>query len=174
MVERCCIIKLWNMGKLITKFKDGSFLEYDHGSFDEWCVYLTRPNIARYAPRDYQYFSRLVELNKIYGSKYSLYADFVSIYNLTTSTLEPSVFDFIKTISAKYIDHAIEVAIDFSILYMGMVAEENKAYAKLGKRIKRLGVYQILIDKLEPMEAANFSKGKKWRELDKICKMKGF
>jgi hypothetical protein len=28
------------MGQIVTQFSDGSYLEYDKGSFDAWCVYL--------------------------------------------------------------------------------------------------------------------------------------
>ena len=55
-----------------------------------------------------------------------------------------------------------------------MIAEENKSKAILKKRIKRLGMYQTLIQQLPAMEAAVFSKGKKWQVLDKICRELGF
>ena len=43
------------MGRIVTTFSDGSKLEYDKGAFDDWCVYLTRPSISKYAPKDFQY-----------------------------------------------------------------------------------------------------------------------
>lgn len=161
------------MGQIVTQFSDGSYLEYDTGSFDDWCVYLSRPNALRYAPKDCQYFERLHEYSLTHGAK-KLYDDFVSIYNETTKVRSNGVFDYIKEIAKSYGTDEISVAIDFSILYMGMVAEENKARTKLGKRVKRLGVHQVLIDGMDYNTAANFSKGKKWRELDEICKSKGF
>jgi hypothetical protein len=59
-------------------------------------------------------------------------------------------------------------------LYMGMVAEEAKTGTRLGKRIKRLGVHQVLLERLEPEMAANFSRGKPWYELAYLCQSKGF
>lgn len=161
------------MGRIIRDFKDGSTLEYDKGAFDDWCVYLTRPNIIRYAPKDYQYFKRLTEYGLKYG-KNQVYNDFVQIYNVTTKSLDNSVFELIDRLSEKYGEKAIDIAIDFSIIYMGMVAEENKAYTKLGKRVKRLGIHQVLIDEYPYNMAANFSRGKKWRDLDNECKQRGF
>lgn len=35
-----------------------------------------------------------------------------------------------------------------------MVAEENKLGTKLGKRIKRLGIHQVLYDRYSPAAAA--------------------
>lgn len=161
------------MGRTVTTFSDGSFLEYDSGAFDDWCVYLTRPHQAKYAPRDYQYFDRLKQYALRHGSA-KLYRDFVSIYDRTTSTLSDSVFNFIKQIAQDYGDDETDVAIDFSIIYMGMVAEENKAFTKLGKRVKRLGVHQVLNDGMSSYEAANFSRGMGWRDIDAICRGKGF
>ena len=40
------------MGQLIKHFPDGSFLEYDRGGFDDWCVYLTDASGKRKPPRD--------------------------------------------------------------------------------------------------------------------------
>lgn len=161
------------MGNIIVNFEDGSFLEYDRGSFDDWCVYLNRPNERRYPPRDYQYFERL----RNYASKYdsqTIYDDFIKIYEETSKSLSNDVFDLIKEITKKYDSDNLDIAIDFSIIYMGMVAEENKAFTRFGKRVKRLGGYQVLFEGLSPNEAANFSKGKKWREIDEICRSKGF
>jgi hypothetical protein len=37
-----------------------------------------------------------------------------------------------------------------------------------------LGIHQVLIDEISPEEAAVFSKGKKWKELDEIMRLKRF
>jgi hypothetical protein len=57
---------------------------------------------------------------------------------------------------------------------MGMIAEENKENTILGKRIKRLGMYQTLIEGLPAEMSANFSRGMKWKQLDKECTKRGF
>lgn len=157
----------------VASFPDGSFLEYDQGRFDNWCVYLTRPAVPRCAPRDFQYFRRLSEMSVIYGAR-TLYDDFVMIYERTTNHIDQSILSLIWCLCAKYGEHSIDMAIDFTIIYMGMVAEENKANSKLGKRIKRLGVHQVLLENIDYDVAANFSRGKKWNELDDICAQRGF
>jgi len=55
-----------------------------------------------------------------------------------------------------------------------MIAEENKASAVLKKRIKRLGMYQVLIQNMDPNVAANYSKGKKFAELSPLMQSYGF
>lgn len=161
------------MSRLIKTFPDGSILEFDDGRFDSWCVYLTRPNELKNPPLDIQYFSRLKELGTIYGNLI-IYEDFVSFYNMTNTLISNDVLNHIDFISNKYNLDSLEINILFTIIYAGMVAEENKLNAILKKRIKRLGMHQVLLDNETPYFAANFSKGKKWRDLDAIMKLKGF
>ncbi len=160
------------MSRLIKVFSDGSRLEYDRGKFDAWCVYLIANN-QRTAPRDKEYFADLQNLSQIYAPQ-QIYDDFIEIYNETDSTIKPEVLQQIEQLSLKYHDDALEIEQLFTILYAGMVAEENKENAILKKRIKRLGIYQVLIEGLSPCEAANFSKGKKWSNLNSECKLRGF
>lgn len=162
-----------DMAQIIKQFRDGSVLEYDKGNFDDWCVYLTRPNVPRYAPRDFQYFERLSEYASAYGPN-KVYEDFVAIYQITTKSLEVSVLERIEEIASSYGNNYIDVAIDFTIIYMGMIAEENKKFTKLGKRVKRLGVYQVLQEGMPSNQAANFSRGMTWREIDAKCRERGF
>lgn len=159
--------------ELIQTFLDGSVLTFDKGTFDEWCVYLQHPAQPKYAPTDLQYFTRLQQLGDIHGHK-KIYEDFIAFYTLTSKNIDTRVLSQIRQISATYKSDALEIEILFTILYAGMIAEENKQFAILKKRIKRLGMHQLLIDKVTPETAANFSKGKKWHELDHICKTKGF
>ena len=55
-----------------------------------------------------------------------------------------------------------------------MVAEENYHGTKLGKRLKRLGIHQILIEGMEVHVAAHWSRGKPWREIAEECERRGF
>lgn len=158
---------------LIQTFSDGSTLTFDKGAFDNWCVYLKRPNQTRYAPKDEQYFSDLNQLGLTYGHE-KIYNDFVTYYTVTSANIDIQVLSLIQELSQTYNNHSAEIEILFTIIYAGMVAEENKEFAILKKRIKRLGMHQTLIEKMEAKEAASYSKGKGWRELDELCKNKGF
>lgn len=161
------------MSRLIKQINASVRVDYDAGTFDEWCVYLTHPPAKRYAPRDTEYFSFFKTKAATYGAA-RIYEDFIKIYEKTTRQLSEDVLNIITKIAAGYGDDALEMDIWLTIIYAGMVAEENKEYAILKKRIKRLGVHQILFDGLPPEKAANFSRGKKWRELDPIMKERGF
>lgn len=164
----------------IKRFSDGSLLEYNQGKFDAWCVFLTRPNVTKRAPLDVHYFSQIVEYGNAYSTQ-KIYADFVKVYDYVRQfkAVTPDGHALISDISNQYqlktID-ALEVEILFTILYAAMVAEEKKAYTKLGAKIKRLGIHQILLDTppLNVSVAANFSKGKGWRDIEAECKLRGF
>ena len=55
------------MPTLIKNVRNRNVIEFDQGSFDSWCVYLTRPGQPRYAPRDTEYFANLKQLGNIHG-----------------------------------------------------------------------------------------------------------
>ncbi|QGY45571.1 hypothetical protein GM418_18410 [Maribellus comscasis] len=163
------------MPRKLNTFSNGGFIEFNSGSFDDWCVYLTKPGGERFAPTDERYFRRLKKLGKKYGNQ-KIYDDFVLIFDKTTAQLDKHIFKQITKIS-QYYNHGsdrLEIEIWFNVLYAGMVAEENKEKAVLKKRIKRLGMHHLLIDNLEPEVAANFSKGVKWQALDRLMRAKGF
>ncbi len=152
---------------------DGSLIEFDRGQFDDWCVYLTVPGAQRFAPRDAWYFEELQRLAQVHGA-YRLYEDFVRIYERTGDQAHAGVLAWITGLSAAYGGDALQVDRLLTILYAGMVAEENKVRGPLGKRIKRLGIYQALIEGLPAEVAANYSRDVDARRLDRECALRGF
>jgi hypothetical protein len=161
------------MSRLVSKLPDGSSVEFDRGKFDGWCVYLTRPGKLKYAPKDTEYFETFRMLGKVFGNQ-KVYKDFILIYELTTKNFENKVIQAIIGISDDYVKFKDEICVWFTVIYAGMIAEENKENTVLKKRIKRLGMHQLLVENKEPEFAANFSRGKTWKEIDKVCKEKGF
>jgi hypothetical protein len=161
------------MSRPIKTFVDGSLLEFDQGEFDDWCVYLTRPGTQRHAPKDIEYFSDIHNYAKKYSSK-MIYDDFVVIYAATGKQIENHVLRLIENLAKKFVENSLDIEIIFTILYAGMVAEENKRFTRLGKRVKRLGLFQTLFDGMLPSQAAIFSKGKSWRDIAIECQKRGF
>ncbi len=161
------------MSTLIKKFSDNSFLEYDTGKFDDWCIYLTRPDKPRYAPHDIEYFTFLSDLSKIYSGK-TIYDDFIIIYNAVSKKLNREILNKISALSALYGNNSLYFDIWLTTIYAGMVAEENKLFTKLGKRVKRLGIHQVLIEGIPPGTASDFSRGKSWEVIDALCWERGF
>lgn len=161
------------MARVIKNVRGKNLVEFDNGVFDAWCVFLTRPGMPRYAPMDTEYFAALKNLGAQFGHA-KIYNDFIKFYSRTTKQLNNKVLDLITALSNEYESHAEETDIWFTVIYAGMVAEENKANTVLKKRIKRLGMHQVLLENYEPELGANFSKGKKWKDLDKLMKERGF
>jgi len=158
------------MRRLIKTLKNNRQVIFDKGKFDNWCVYVVEENGTKKAHFDATYFTDL----KSIASKYEVdkvYNDFVSIYNGTTKTIDQPILSLIDKIVTTYYEKDKSIIEQwFVVIYGGMIAEENKRLAILKKRIKRLGMHQILKLDYDPKVAANFSKGKKWHELDVIMK----
>ena len=161
------------MSTLVKNVRGSNLVEFDNGTFDNWCVYLTRPAVTRYAPKDTEYFAILRSFGKKYGNK-KLYEDFASFYEPTSKTIDTRVLDLITVLADKYEADAEDLDIWFTVIYAGMVAEENKAFARLKKRIKRLGLHQVLMEGMSVPDAAHYSRGKKWRDLDIEMWQRGF
>lgn len=158
---------------VIKRFSDNSQLEYDRGLFDDWCVYYTDASGTRKPPKDTDYFEFLLNLANKYTVE-KVYSDYVQVYNWTGKQLSQDVVNSISTLSASYGDDALAVDVVFTILYMAMIAEERKAYTKLGKRIKRLGIHVLLNENVPINSAANFMRCMGWREIDNLCRQRGF
>lgn len=161
------------MARLIKEVAGRYVVEFDRGTFDDWCVWVRDRRGRRTAPKDERYFTILQRLGRKHGAE-RLYADFVRIFDLTTKEIDPKVADLITEISLQYGEDSLKMDTWLTVIYGGMIAEENKEGAILKRRIKRLGMHQILMEGMPPREAANFSKGMKWKELDSLCKAKGF
>lgn len=159
---------------LIKNLQNNRSVVFDRGNFDTWCVYVVEANGDRYAHLDATYFTYFKDISTLYPEG-KVYEDFLSIYNLTTANLDANVITLIDDIVGTYNEeHRIDVEKWFTVIYGGMIAESKKANTRLGRRIKRLGVFQVLIQGMLPTNAANFSKGRGWRELDAIMTNNGF
>lgn len=162
------------MGQHIKTFSDGSFIEYDRGSFDDWCVYYNSPKGIRKPPRDTEYFQILKDLSEKYGVN-RIYHDFTKVYTWTGKQLSTRSLELITELSAEYEnDDVLTVDKTYSIIYCGMVAEERKRNTRLGKRIKRLGIHVLLLENESVAYAAHFMRGKGWREIASDCEERGF
>ena len=159
--------------RLIRTFCNGQSLEFDTGGFDEWCTYIRNPDGTRKPLRDFDYFSDIVNLGNIYGFQ-RIFLEIKKIYILTGKEIDERVLKYISLVSEEYATDSLGVEILFSILYAAFIAEENRAKTKLGKRIKLLGIHQILMEGIAPEIAANFSRGMSWQNISKLCEERGF
>lgn len=146
-------------------------IKVGRGRFDDHCVFVFEEG-SHYAPRDIEYFNFFIHMSKKYSPE-MIYSDFVEIYDLTTEEICENVLNVITEISLKY-DENDDFDKWFTVIYLGMVAEERKQYAVLKKRIKRLGMHQIMIENQSANFAANYSRRKKAPFLINECINRGF
>lgn len=147
----------------------GTKIYFGRGKFDDWCIYVEGRDGTIDYPLDSWYFGELQKLNE----PEHIYKDFCLIYNVTTKKFSPVVVVVCKMLAVNHKDSQL-LELIYCILYMGMIAEENKENSILGKRIKRLGMYQTLIDNMPANVSANFSRGMSWQLIDEECKKRGF
>lgn len=157
----------------VKRFVDGSILSFGKGSFDNWCVFYKDLYGNYYVPRDEEYFAELKNFAECYGAE-TLYNDFVNIYEFTTKQIDNNVLKYIENLSKKYNGNELKIEILFTIIYMAMIAEENKENTVLGKKIKRLGIHQLLLEDYTPENAATFSCGMKATDIKRMCFERGF
>jgi hypothetical protein len=159
--------------RLIRQYSDGLSVEFDSGNFDDFCVFVRDDKGSRYAPLDTEYFKQLLDFSQRVGNE-KMYADFLRVYDATTDNVTNESLRLIEEIAMDYEPERVLFARTLTIIHMGMVAEINKKFTKLGKRIKRLGVHKLLVEGASIDEAANFMRGMNWKEIDNLCRDRGF
>jgi len=161
------------MARTIWTFQNGGSLEFDRGRFDEWCVYEVFPNGKRVAPRDVDYFRELLDTSAVHGRQH-VYDDFVVVFDASGNKVTDESMGTVVEVASGYGDDAEVMKRLLLILHMGMVAENVKKNTRLGKRIKRLGVHDLLLESGDVAHAAHFMRGMSWRDIDALCRARGF
>lgn len=142
-------------------YENGAEIGFTRGKFDDWCVHYFDGEKVKYM-LDKEYFKTMQDISKVYPS---VWDDFCIVYNLTEKTPDEKVFEIINILSQKYGKYQKQFEREMGVIYMGMIAEENKENAILGKKVKYIGMYQTLKLKWDVEKSANFSKGVKYSSL---------
>ena len=152
-----------NMANII-KTKNNYNIFFAPGNFDDWCVYM------EHAPTDNEYFEWILSLANKYGVV-QVYNDFIDIYNIVDENFMPQkCLKVAEDIDKHYVEDTVHWWVVF---YMTMVAECKKENSILKKRIKHLGVYNILFDKIDIQTVTTYMQGKSWKFLDNLMKERG-
>lgn len=151
----------------------GECIFFGKGTVDNWCAYT-----AKYVNGKFmcsmsldKYYFELLEiiggLNK--DDRWALYSDMKMLFAYTGSAVNPDVIKMIGVMADRYGFFADIAYNCFMHVYYGMIAEENKAGTKLGKLIKLLGIYHLLIESMAVDEAAECEYDVPWRKLKAEC-----
>lgn len=145
-------------------------ISYTKGAFDKYCVIINGRGFQMYAPTDKEYFQWIKALAHTYGVT-QVYNDFCEIYDIVEQDLyRDKAMSLIIDIDTHYNEDTV---LWWIVFYMTMVAEENKEKAILGKRIKKLGVYNILIDEYKIDDVVQYMKGMRWQQLNELMMERG-
>ena len=153
-------------------FDDNLSIGFGRGKIDNFCVYVKEQNRV-YAPLDTEYFQFIHDLASNFGT-IKVYNSFKRLYAIAELEIVSNAIEVIDEQANRYDEFELSCQKYFSILYLAMVAEQNYPNTKLGKRLKRLGIYQLLFEGMTVEEAANWSRGKPWKEISEECKSRGF
>lgn len=149
---------------------NGFHLEFGKGNFDDYCVYVMKKNVNYRWLRDEEYFHWIKKLSKKYGVE-RVYNDFKFVYdNVWIGVSSEIANNVVRLVDKNYKEHTQQW---WSIFFMTMLAEEFKENAILGKRIKHLGVYNVLIDEWGVKRVVTYMRGKSWEELDELMYERG-
>lgn len=117
----------------------------------------------------------ILDLNAL-GERYGgerLYNSFLKIYNLVSAEVNDEVFNTIYSIAQEYSSDLMDVMLLFSEIYAHMVALENNADAKGGRRRCLLAVYMLLMEDQDAKFVITFVRKAKKDDIDNICEIKG-
>lgn len=164
--------------KKLYDFVDGSLIEFNRGSFDNFRVtYVPNMNNINfgYSPKDEDYFADLLELKNIMGyeivwNDYLFLSDIVKENGLkhngkpdTSKEIINQIRRFLNDMVVKYPESLKnDVYKLFMTLWAVMISEWYHTYNErpsiLKHTPKTIGVFQVLNNYYSPKEAAEFSK----------------
>ena len=133
--------------RIIKTFRNGHKLTFSRGKIDDYMVSVIRDGHLPMAPTDEWLFSKLAESEdreRVMNAILTIAGQINShMSNLNDVTIPYDTLDEEKLLS---------------MIAAMMLAEEKKENTWLGKMIKVLGCWQILMEGFTPYQAANWSK----------------
>ena len=157
--------------RVIYNFNDGTYMCFDWGKDNEYCVFVRSAQGLNFCPLDKDYFKYAQDLARI-CTNWKLYMGFLNVYTRVQphqKDVMPEHIDFIAQVSLEYAWIEKEVFLLFMILYAAMIAEENwndgKTY--IGKEIKKVGMFKALIANVDPKEASDILRKTPWKQIHK-------
>jgi hypothetical protein len=131
-------------------------LVYEAGQFDKWRVTFYYADGRRTSPTDVDFFRYFLSLQ----DNKAVWQVIREIGNQIDRTTE---FGDVEIHTLRGTEEEEKW---FSAYAAALISEERKAKTRLGKKIKLVGACQALCENMDVQEAANWSKGREWRQVD--------
>jgi len=165
-------IKPEEIKSLIIAFNDKTYLCYTRGAFDSWRVtFLDSEGKQTSSPKDTAFFDYFISLTQYGNTRERIFKEIKSL-SRHISHNSPTELEYLRDevlMVGELLSIPKEEILKFEkatmSLLAAMLSEEKKAFTKLGKKLKLLGLHQVLIGGMEPKVAANWSRGKPWVEI---------
>jgi len=157
------------------EFREGTGMK--DGTKDAWYVWYESPHLTRIT-KDFEMLTLLKKLDDMYNQH--IYDDVKQIFDAIPAkgsgdTLpEEDVHASIIQMATNYGKNEKLVVVLLAYVYWAMIAEENKENTRLGKRVKMLGIHNVLKDGMSPKDAAKCTFGKSNGYIVNECKKRGF
>ena len=151
---------------------DGYKMRFGWGNFDKYCVHVyDTVNRKKWFPLDEEYFQWIYDLSMVFGVD-NVFDDFLLLYeNVDVDSTNNDCYYLTKGLDLHY--PSIDTQHWWMIFYMTMYAECVKKGAILKKRIKLLGVYNILYDGYSIPYVVKYMRDMSWYELDDLMYERG-
>ena len=137
-------------------------MKFRKGKFDNYMFELT-PFTTSKNPKDKEYFKVLQRAN-------FKFEDIIKISDAMTGKftevkVENNILRLIDTIVLEYPEDCYDkLKKALWSVYYGFVAEELNPHTRIGRLIKLIGLYQVLVEKMDPTKASLFSYKEQWIE----------
>lgn len=149
---------------------NGFHLGFCKGNFDDYCVQVSKKGYNYRWFKDEEYFRWLKRLSERYGVE-KVYNDFKYVYGkVRCGVTSEEANKIIREVDKNYNEPTQQW---WGLFFMTMLAEEYKENSILGKRIKHLGVYNVLIDEYKIGYVVRYMRGKPWEYLEEECYKRG-
>lgn len=151
----------------------GQFIFFAPGSYDNWAVWVGRVDEdgeTRVAMvEDGYYFEILRRLGLAYGYR-RVFGDVSALYRATAwhRAVRDDVVALVAAAASRYESYDDRCWMYNALMhvYYGMLAEENKSFAPMGRRAKVHGLYRLLVLGDSVDAAVCCSEGRPWRVVD--------
>ena len=171
--------RVWNDEGSLSAVKCGKWrLFFGRGRFDDWCVFVFDSVRSKFFfPLDYDYLYWIKCLGERFGNE-RVYFDFVLLYDcVRRGVSNRECYVVTSMVDEGYV--GVDTQVWWVIFFMTMYAECMKENTRLGKRIKRLGVYNVLVDGDDVEYVTQYMKNDEglpgWFEyLDRLMRDRGF
>ena len=154
----------------IALYDDGTYLCFDHGGFDNYCVFIRSKDGLNLCPHDQDYFRFARELGDLCSNRGEIFWAFMNAYAHIQDfqpEANPQDIEELEKRAKEFGHIQKEVFLFLTIMYATMIAEENWRGGKtlLGRDVKKVGIFKVLVEDCDPKVASDSLREADWNSI---------